>query len=147
LSKFDEALRGDESDSIVSLLKISRTVLRPGTATSLAPSLPHKRALGRRTSYIVRTHIKWLHYAYAMSNHAQEETTNCWCNCTYYVGGDAGGDAGGDGITWLFPRSTDNRTPAPKHVPHQNTLETRPIPRPKCVINSSNQVVLTRQWP
>jgi len=40
-----------------------------------------------------------------------------------------------------------NRTPAPKHVPHQNTLKISPIPPTKYAINSSNQVVSTRQWP
>jgi hypothetical protein len=40
-----------------------------------------------------------------------------------------------------------NRSPAPKHAPHQNTLKTRPTPPPRCAINSSNQVVSTRQWP
>jgi hypothetical protein len=36
------------------------------------------------------------------------------------------------------------RYPAPKHVPHQNTLKSRPPPPPKCAISSSNQVVSTR---
>jgi hypothetical protein len=44
-------------------------------------------------------------------------------------------------------RSYCNRTPAPKHVPHQNTLKISPIPPIKCAINSLNQVVSTRQWP
>jgi hypothetical protein len=47
---------------------------------------------------------------------------------------------------WII-EEMDNRSPSPKHAPHQNTLKTRPTPPPKCAINSSNQVVSTRQWP
>jgi len=40
-----------------------------------------------------------------------------------------------------------NRTPAPKHAPHQNTLK-RVLPTTtKCAISTPNRFGLTRQWP
>jgi hypothetical protein len=40
-----------------------------------------------------------------------------------------------------------NRTPAPKHAPHQSTLKRVPPPTTKYAISIPNRFVLTRQWP
>jgi hypothetical protein len=40
-----------------------------------------------------------------------------------------------------------NRTPAPKHAPHQSTLKRVPSTTIKCAIYTPNRFVLIRQWP
>jgi hypothetical protein len=50
---------------------------------------------------------------------------------------------------WLSNKQVNyytNRTPAPKHAPHQSTLKRVPLTTTKCAIYTPNRFVLTRQW-